>query len=273
MSETRASVVGTSVPRRQDPKLLSGRGLFVADVKRPDMLHMAILRSPHAHARIVRLDAAAARRAPGVALVHTAETIAGRVQPLPVLRQGRRLKAKPYPVLPADRAIYMGQPLAAVVAESRAAAEDGVERIAVDWEILPPVATMEDALRPGATIIHPEFGDNIANRLVHETGDIERGLREADLVLTREFRIGRLSALPLETRGVVAEYDGPSERLTVWYSSQAPHLFRTILEPVATGASPGCAPRSWATSAPTCTPRAPRPSATPRTSCSAGTTS
>lgn len=229
MSNARRPVVGTNAPRKQDPRLLTGRGLFVADVKRPGLLHMAVLRSPHAHARIVRLDASTARQAPGVALVLMAEDIAGRARPLPVLRQGRRLRAKPYPVLPADRAIYVGQPLAAVVAESRAAAEDAVERIAVDWEILVPVVTMEDALRPGAPVIHPEFGDNIANKLVHETGDVERGLREAEVVVTRDFRIGRLSALPLETRGVVAEYDRATEALTIWYSSQAPHLFRTVL--------------------------------------------
>jgi carbon-monoxide dehydrogenase large subunit len=229
MSEGRTKVVGTNVLRRQDPKLLTGAGSFVADVKRPGMLHMAILRSPHAHARLRRLDATAARTLSGVSLVLTAADIAGRAQPLPVLRQGRRLRSKPYPVLPADTAIYVGQPIAAAIAGSRAAAEDAVERIEAEWEPLPAVVTMADALRPDATVIHPEFGDNVANRLVHQTGDVETGLREADVVLTREFRIGRVSALPLEGRGVVAEYDRDTERLTLWYSSQAPHLFRTIL--------------------------------------------
>ncbi len=229
MPDAQTRIVGTNVLRRQDPKLLTGRGSFVADVKRPGMLHMAILRSPHAHARIQRLDATAARGLPGVSLVLTGADIAGRVQPLPVLRQGRRLRAKPYPVLPTDKAIYVGQPLASVVADSRAAAEDAVERIAVDWEVLPAVATMEDALRPGAALIHPDFGDNVANKLVHATGNVDAGLAEAAVVLTREFRIGRLSALPLEGRGVVAEYDRATERLTIWISSQSPHLFRTVL--------------------------------------------
>src|SRR5688572_12866641 len=116
-------IVGTNVLRRQDPKLLTGRGSFVADVKRPGTLHMAILRSPHARARIMRLDASAARRLPGVHLVLTGQDIADRVKPLPVLRAGRRLRAKPYPVLPTGQAIYVGQPLAGVVAESRARAE------------------------------------------------------------------------------------------------------------------------------------------------------
>lgn len=229
VSEAKPRIVGTNVLRRQDPKLLTGRGSFVADVKRPRMLHLAILRSPHAHARIARLDASAARRLPGVFQVLTAAETTARVKPLPVLRAGKRLKAKPYPVLPADKAIYVGQPLAGVVAESRALAEDAVERIAVEWDVLPAVATMEDALAPGAPVIHPEFGDNVANRLVHQTGDADRGLAEAAVVRTREFRIGRISALPLEGRGVVAEYDRGTERLTIWYSSQAPHLFRTIL--------------------------------------------
>ena len=222
-------IVGTNVLRRQDPRLLKGLGTFVADVKRPGMLHLAVLRSPHAHARLVGLDAAPARGLSGVHLVVTGQDIAGRVRPLPVLRQGRRLKAKPYSVLPTDKAIYVGQPLAAVVADSRALAEDAVERIAVEYETLPVVATMDDALAPGAPVIHPDFGDNVANRLVHQTGDVDKGMREAAVALTREFRIGRISALPLEGRGVVAEFDRGTDRLTIWYSSQAPHLFRTIL--------------------------------------------
>jgi carbon-monoxide dehydrogenase large subunit len=146
-----------------------------------------------------------------------------------VLRAGKRLRAKPYPVLPTDTAIYVGQPLAGVVAESRALAEDALERIDVEWEVLPAVATMEDALAPGAPVIHPEFGDNLANRLLHQTGDADRALADSAVVLTREFRIARISALPLEGRGVVAEYDQATERLTVWLSSQSPHLFRTVL--------------------------------------------
>jgi len=148
--EVKTRIVGTNVLRRQDPRLLTGRGTFVADVKRPGMLHLAILRSPHAHARLVRLDASAARRLPGVHLILTGRDIAARVKPLPVLRVGKRLRAKPYPVLPTDKAIYVGQPLAAVVADSRAKAEDALERIEVEWDVLPAVATMEDALAPGA---------------------------------------------------------------------------------------------------------------------------
>lgn len=226
---TRAEIVGANVLRKQDPRLLTGQGTFVADVKRPRLLHMALLRSPHAHARIRSIDTEAAARMSGVELVITGQHLAGRVRPLPVLREGKRLRAKPYPVLPTEKAIYVGQPLAAVVAESRARAEDAVEALRVEYEPLPAVVTMEDALRPGAPLIHPEFGDNIANRLVHETGTPDAALASADVVLTREFRIARITALPLEGRGVVAEYDRASDRLTIWYSSQAPHLFRTIL--------------------------------------------
>jgi carbon-monoxide dehydrogenase large subunit len=91
------------------------------------------------------------------------------------------------------------------------------------------VATIDAALAPGAPLIHEAWGDNVANGLSHETGDVAKALADAAVVLTREFRIGRVSALPLEGRGVVAEYDRGTERLTVWYSSQAPHLFRTVL--------------------------------------------
>jgi aerobic carbon-monoxide dehydrogenase large subunit len=229
VGETGHRVIGRHVLRRQDPGLLTGRGMFVADVQRPGTLHMAVLRSRHAHARIVRIDATACRAMPGVALTLTAQDLAGFTKPLPVLRQGARLKGRDYPVLPTGKAIYAGQPLAAVVATSRARAEDALEKIVVDYDPLPVVATVEEALRPGAPLIHEAWGDNIANGLSHETGDVAAALAQAAVVLTREFRIGRVSALPLEGRGVVAEYDRSTERLTVWYSSQAPHLFRTVL--------------------------------------------
>jgi aerobic carbon-monoxide dehydrogenase large subunit len=232
VNETRHRVIGRHVLRRQDPALLRGRGMFIADVQRPGTLHMAVLRSRYAHARIVRIDASACGAMPGVALTLTAQDLAGLAKPLPVLRQGARLKGRDYPVLPTDKAIYVGQPLAAVVATSRARAEDALEKIVVDYEPLPVVATVEEALRPGAPLIHEAWGDNIANGLSHETGNVEAALAEAAVVLTREFRIGRVSALPLEGRGVVAEYDRSTERLTVWYSSQAPHLFRTVLAAV-----------------------------------------
>ncbi len=222
-------VVGTNVTRRQDPRLLSGGGTFVADVNRPGQAHLAVLRSAHAHARLRRVDAAAARALPGVLAVITAPDIAKRVRALPVLREGKRLKGKDYPVLPLDKAIYVGQPLAAVIAESRALAEDALERIVVEYEPLPVVASMEEALRPGAPLIHEAWGDNVGNALVHAVGDVEQALAAAPVVVRREFRIARLTALPLEGRGVVAEHDRALDQLTIWYSSQAPHLFRTIL--------------------------------------------
>jgi aerobic carbon-monoxide dehydrogenase large subunit len=228
-TDRRHRVIGRHVLRRQDPALLTGRGMFVADVQRPGTLHMAVLRSRYAHARIARIDTTACRLMPGVALTLTAQDLAGLAKPLPVLRQGARLKGRDYPVLPADKAIYIGQPLAVVVATNRARAEDALEKIVVDYEPLPVVASVEDALRPGAAVLHEAWGDNIANGLTHETGDVSGALAEAAVVLTREFRIGRVTALPLEGRGVVAEYDRSTERLTVWYSSQAPHLFRTVL--------------------------------------------
>ena len=232
VNETRHRVIGQHVLRRQDPALLTGRGMFIADVQRPGTLHMAVLRSRYAHARIVRIDASACGAMPGVALTLTPQDLAELAKPLPVLRQGARLKGRDYPVLPTDKAIYVGQPLAAVVATSRARAEDALEKIVVDYEPLPVVASVEEALLPGAPLIHEAWGDNIANGLSHETGNVAAALAEAAVVLTREFRIGRVSALPLEGRGVVAEYDRSTERLTVWYSSQAPHLFRTVLATV-----------------------------------------
>ncbi len=227
--ESNAQIVGTSVRRRQDTRLLTGKGAYVADIQRPNVAHMAVLRSRHAHARISRLDVAAVKKIPGVLDVITGADIAGRVKPLPVLREGRRLKSRDYPVLPIDKAIYVGQPIAAVVADTRYLAEDALEAIDVDYEPLPVVIDAEAAMRPGAPLIHEAWGDNIANALIHTPAGVEEALWSSDVVLTRKFRIGRCTALPLEGRGVVAEYDETSERLTLWYASQAPHLFRTYL--------------------------------------------
>jgi carbon-monoxide dehydrogenase large subunit len=230
VSDRERRVIGRHVLRKQDPTLLTGRGMYVADVQRPGMLHMAVLRSRSAHARIIRVDTSACRGLPGVLLTLTPEDLRGLAKPaLPVLRQGARLKGRDYPILPTDKVIYVGQPIGAVVATSRARAEDALEKIDVAYEPLPVVATIEAALAAGAPLIHEEWGDNLANGLSHETGDVATALAEAAVVLTREFRIARVSALPLEGRGVVAEYDHGTGRLTMWYSSQAPHLFRTVL--------------------------------------------
>ncbi len=228
LDDTPGPVVG-SVRRPQDVRLLTGRGTYIADIHRPHMAHMAVLRSRHAHAWIVRLDASAAEKMPGVLAVVTGAEIADKVGPLPVLREGPHLKSRDYPVLPTDKVIYVGQPLAAVVAESRYLAEDALEAIAVDYEPLPVVMDVMAAMQPEAPLIHETWGDNIANALIHRPDGVEETLRGSDVVLTRTFRIGRCTALPLEGRGVVAEYDEPSGRLTLWYASQAPHLFRTYL--------------------------------------------
>jgi carbon-monoxide dehydrogenase large subunit len=193
------------------------------------MLHLAAVRSPHAHARIRRIDASQARAFPGVCEVLTPQDVAGRLKPFELVHSIPDQKAHTYDVLPQKKVHYVGQVVAAVVAEDRYRAEDAAEAVQVEYEALPPVLEVEDALRPGSPALHDGWGDNRMLELQVGTADAEESFAGADLVLEETFRIGRQAAVPLEGRAIVATYDPPTERLTVWYSTQAPNPFRTML--------------------------------------------
>ena len=225
---TKAAVPHTAGARRRDlDPLVEGRGLYTDDVLPPGTLHLAFVRSQHAHARIRRLETAPALDIPGVIAVFGPVDARGLPE-LPILSVVPGQKQVSFPVL-ADRARYVGQPLAAVVAESRYAAEDGVEAVLVEYDPLPAVVDVDAALQPDAPLLYPSWGDNVAARLVLEVGDPDLALATADLVIEETFRTPRQAALPLETRAIVADYDRAAELLTVWYSTQAPEPFRTYL--------------------------------------------
>jgi carbon-monoxide dehydrogenase large subunit len=228
MSVARDRVLGTSVKRRQDVRLVQGLGSYTADVIRPRTLHMAILRSREAHARLIRIDARRALALAGVVAVITGRDL-GDLRPLPVLREGPNLKCREHAVLATDKVRYVGEAIAAVLAEDRYVAEDALDLIDVEYEVLPAVVDLEHAIRPGAPLIHETWGDNVANALVHTPPEAGEAFAAADVVVTRRFRVGRLTALPLEGRAVMAEYDRHTERLTLWDTQQAPHLLRTHL--------------------------------------------
>src|SRR5437016_12460630 len=228
-----AKYFGAAVRRREDPRFLRGEGRFVDDVTLPGLLHAAFLRSPHAHARIARLDVKAARKMPGVAAVFTFAELAPWLKPLPLF-------GAPPPGLAAasafdlgqaaqyalcrDRARHVGEVVAMVVADSPARAEDAVGRIAVDWEPLPAVVEMVAAAEPGGPLVHEEWGTNVAVAFRHAIGNVERAFGAAATVFTETFRIQRYVGMPLEGRGVVALWDRRDEALTTWNSTQVSHF-------------------------------------------------
>ncbi|MBI4279550.1 MAG: xanthine dehydrogenase family protein [Armatimonadetes bacterium] len=221
--------VGTPHRQLSHERLLRGRGRFLNDIQVPGLLHVAFVRSPHAAARLVGVDATAALRVPGVVAAIDYATLAPFLKaPIPVIRPHPDMKAITAPPL-ADRVVrYVGEPVAAVVADTPYAAEDALEAVAVTYEPLPAVADVEEALRPGAPLLHPQFGTNVALRFHMQCGDAARAFREAPIVREETFRLSRGSAQSMETRGVVAWHD-PQDGLLVWSSTQHPFNLRRAL--------------------------------------------
>ena len=208
-----------------------GRGQFVDDVKLPNALHAAIVRSPHAHARIVSIDTAPALEMPGVAAVLTFEDIAAMVEPRPIPVRLRAysdlLRFLQYP-LAHGKACYVGDPVAMVLADSRYLAEDAVDAVEVVYESLPALVDVKESLK-GETLIHEAQGTNIAFEFSSSIGDPDAAFHRADYVRKEEFRCHRHTANPMETRGLAASWDAGREQLTVWGETKVPHYNRGVL--------------------------------------------
>ncbi len=223
--------VGQSVLRREDPRLLRGAGLFVGDVQLPGMAHVAFLRSPYPNARIVSIDVSDALEQPGVITAVTAADFGERIAKIPMLTPHRALTSQmPYP-LARDRAFYVGEAVAAVVADTPYQAEDALEAIRVEYEELEAVADAEAALNPGAPLIHAGMENNLAAMITHRVGDADRAFRDADVTVSIDFQFSRLSGQPMECRGVVATWERTrgGGRITMWDSTQSPHMVRRVL--------------------------------------------
>jgi carbon-monoxide dehydrogenase large subunit len=222
--------LGARIPRNEDPRLLRGLGCYVDDVNPPGLLHGAVLRSAHAHARLVAVDASRARALPGVALVLTGADLGPVNQPTPLLIPHPALThprtARPLAV---DEVRYVGEPVALVVAKDRYAAEDALDAIDVTWEPLPAVASLEAALADGAPRVHADVPGNRAGRLAQRTGDPDAAFARTTRVLREQLWIERSCGCPLEGRGVVADYDVRTRTLRVWDSTQAPLPIRNGL--------------------------------------------
>ncbi|RBY79567.1 xanthine dehydrogenase family protein molybdopterin-binding subunit [Geodermatophilus sp. TF02-6] len=221
--------VGASVRRTEDPRLLRGEGAYVDDLRIPGVLHMAVLRSPEAHARIRSVDVGPARALAGVVDAFSAAEL-GRDQPaIPALFAVESFRPAPQYPLAVDTVRYVGDPVAVVVAESRHVAEDALELIEVDYEPLEAVVDASAAIQPGAPVLHDDAPDNVAATMVYESGDVEAAFAGADRVVRERLDVQRYTGIPLETRGVVAHRDPVTGELTVWASTQWPHTMRTIL--------------------------------------------
>ncbi|HUX86833.1 MAG TPA: xanthine dehydrogenase family protein molybdopterin-binding subunit [Chloroflexota bacterium] len=221
--------VGERVRRREDPRLITGQATYVDDVPLVGALHMAVLRSPHANARIVRVDASGAEKAPGVVAVVTSANVRDFCGQLPAAGSvdGWR-EARRWP-LATDYVRFVGDPVAAVVAESREAARDALELISVDYEPLPAAIDIEAAAKPGAPKVYADFDDNVAYVSSKKGGDFDKALRDADQVVKARIVNQRLVPMAMEPRCVAAEYRGNPGELTVWSSTQNPHQLRTHL--------------------------------------------
>jgi carbon-monoxide dehydrogenase large subunit len=221
--------IGARVRRREDPRLVTGRSRFVDDLDVPDALHAAVLRSPHAHARIVAIDTGAARALAGVVAVVTARDVADIQKAWPIKVPHPRLRYFPRYALPLEKVRYVGEAVAVVVATSRYVAEDARDLIEVVYKPLPVVASAEAGLAPGAALVHEDAGDNIAAHVVQKTGDVERALAQADHTLKDTFTMIRGGGHSMEGRGLVARYDAALDGLTVWDATQTPHYVRRML--------------------------------------------
>jgi carbon-monoxide dehydrogenase large subunit len=224
------SYIGRSVPRPNAERLLQGRGTYVDDLRPPRLVHAAFLRSPHAHARIRRIDTALAARLPGVVRVVTAADLAGLYTPwVGVLTHLKGMKSAPQHPLAPERACWQGEPVAAVVADSRALAEDALAEIVVEWEALPAVTDPETALAPGAPVIQRELGDNLCFTRTIDVGALDDAFARADAVIEESFGFARHTGVCLETRSILAEFNPADRQLTLHCSSQAPHMMKEIV--------------------------------------------
>ena len=225
---------GERIKRNEDPRLLTGQGLYVDDVNLPNMLHVAFVRSPYAHAKINSIDVSQALQREGVVAIYTANDLGDYWKPGPLL-------VSPPPVddiifnektqvpLAKDKVKFAGEPIVMVLAESRYIAEDALADIQIDYEPLEAVVDLEKALQPDSTLIHEEIGSNIAANVVQRKGDYEAVKDNAALIVKRRFLYEHGCAAAIENRGIVAEWDSRAARLTVWDTTQAPVVIRNGL--------------------------------------------
>ena len=223
------SYIGRSVPRPNLQRLTQGRGQYVSDVALPRMVHVAFVRSPHAHARIVKIAAEAAKKSPGVIAVVTGAELAKVMTPwVGVLTHLKGLKSAPQAPIAVDRACWQGEAVCAVVARTRAEAEDACELVEVSYEELPVVTDPETALDDKSPVIHESLGDNLCFERKLDVGAVDKAFAEADAVVETTFRFGRHTGVTNEPRAIVADWNEGERRMTVYQGTQAPHMMQDL---------------------------------------------
>ncbi len=234
MEQVGARSVGARVMRVEDPRILTGRGRYVDDVVLPDMVHAAFLRSPIPHGRLLGVDASEARRLPGVVAVYTGEdmerlTTAAQAGAVSGMNASPDMKSPTFHALATDKVRHIGDPLALVVAESRYIAEDALELIVEDIEMLDPIVSYEDALDATKPAVFDELGDNVYLTAAMSFGDADAAFAAADRIVRASIDVHRHQPVPMECRGLIASWDPAAEQLTIHASTQSPHMMRMIL--------------------------------------------
>ena len=225
-----ATLFGSGIKRREDPRLITGSATYTDDVKLPGMVYAMFVRSPYAHARIKSIDVAAARKAPGVVAVYTGKDVKDRLVPVPCAWNppGCDLKVPPHPQLAWDKVRYVGDAVAMVIAETRAQVRDAVDLVEVDYDSLPATVDPEKATQKGAAQLHDEIPNNIAFIWKVAGGDAEAAFRSADASVKERIVQQRLLPTAMEPRAAVASYNRGSGQLTLWCTSQNPHIHRFL---------------------------------------------
>jgi carbon-monoxide dehydrogenase large subunit len=227
-----ASYVSARVKRQEDPELLRGEAHFIGDLRLPGLLAVKFVRSPHAHARLLGIDAREALALPGVETVVSGADLASTTRPIRAIMSGAGYQETGWPPLAQGKVRFAGEPVAAVVAVDQYRAEDALDAIRVLYDPLPAVADVEAALLPEAPRVHDELSSNALFFTHFENGNVQQALESAELRLSETFRHARCSSSPMEPRGVMAWLDPVDGTLTVWASTQTPHLLRSGLAEV-----------------------------------------
>ena len=221
--------IGHSPERPSSRRLVQGQGCYVDDIELPRMAHVVYWRSPVAHCRITRIQADFARRMPGVLLVADGPMLAKICKPwVATLGHLAHMKSAPQYPLAMERAHWQGEPVVAIVAQTRAQAEDALQYLQVEWELLPAVVNMETALDPSTPVIHPELGDNLCFTRSLDTGGVDDAFAQADQVVNTTFEFGRHTGVTLEPRCQIADWRTAEQQLTVYHSQQAPHMMQDL---------------------------------------------
>src|SRR5438093_6514557 len=215
--------------RVEDPRLIKGIATYTDDIRLPGLLHAAIVRSPHAHARVASIDVSKAQALPGVVAVLTGADVNEHCGTVPCAALMENQKRPKHTVLAGDRVYFVGHPVAVAVATDAYIARDAIDAIDVDYDPLPVVVNAEAAVEPGSPLTHPDLGTNVAYTHTMGGGDIDDAFRRADRIVKQRIVHQRLTPMPIEPRAVAASYPARGGPPTLWTSSQVPHLVRTLL--------------------------------------------